>query len=110
MEYCDAGSVSDLMEITKRAFNETQISLIIKDSLRGLQFLHKNKRLHRDIKGILSSPSPFFIFNRHVIVCCLFLAGNIMLTESGRAKLGDFGISGEVKDYTKHHTAIGMIA
>lgn len=84
MEYCDAGSVNDLMEITKKAFNETQISLIMKDALKGLYFLHKNKRLHRDIK-----------------------AGNIMLTESGRAKLGDFGISGEVKDYTKHHTAIG---
>jgi len=72
------------MEITKKAFNETQISLIMKDALRGLNFLHKNKRLHRDIK-----------------------AGNIMLTESGKAKLGDFGISGEVKDFTKHHTAIG---
>jgi serine/threonine kinase 3 len=84
MEYCDAGSVNDLMEITKKAFTETQISLIMKDSLRGLHFLHKNKRLHRDIK-----------------------AANIMLTESGKAKLGDFGISGEVKDFTKHHTAIG---
>jgi serine/threonine protein kinase len=51
MEYCDAGSVSDLMEITKRAFNETQIRIILKDALKGLHFLHKNKRLHRDIKG-----------------------------------------------------------
>lgn len=51
MEYCDAGSVNDLMEITKKAFNETQISLIMKDALKGLYFLHKNKRLHRDIKG-----------------------------------------------------------
>jgi len=84
MEYCAAGSVSDLMEITDRTFTEEQISVIMRHSLCGLKFLHDQKRLHRDIK-----------------------AGNIMLNDAGRSKLGDFGVSGEVKDYTKHHTVIG---
>jgi len=84
MEYCGAGSISDLITITDSGLSEDQIGVIMRDSLRGLSYLHKEKKIHRDIK-----------------------AGNILLNDDCFGKLADFGVSGQETDFTKHHTVIG---
>ena len=73
MEYCAAGSVIDLMRITKKQLNEFEIASVLYFTLKGLQYLHENKKIHRDIK-----------------------AGNILLDANGNAKLADFGVSTEL--------------
>ena len=55
MEYCAAGSVIDLLRITKRVLNEFEIASIAYATLKGLEYLHENKKIHRFfrlIKGI----------------------------------------------------------
>lgn len=85
MEYCGAGSLSDIMAICDVTFEEFYISAILKQCLRGLDYLHKNKKLHRDIKS-----------------------GNILLTHSGQCKLADFGVSAELANtLAKCGTMIG---
>ena len=57
----------------------------IGDVLRGLEYLHLKKKIHRDIK-----------------------AGNILLTVNGNAKLADFGVAGQLSDsMSKRNTVIG---
>lgn len=64
------GSLSDLMAICDVVLDETQIAAVMKQCLHGLSYLHKNKKIHRDIKS-----------------------GNILLTHNGECKLADFGVS-----------------
>jgi serine/threonine kinase 3 len=55
MEYCAAGSVIDLLRITKKVLNEFEIASIAYATLKGLEYLHENKKIHRFfcvIKGI----------------------------------------------------------
>lgn len=71
LEYCDHGSLRDIMDFTQKPFTEPQISFILKDILIALTVLHtKHKTLHRDIKS-----------------------GNILMNKKGEIKLTDFGIS-----------------
>jgi serine/threonine protein kinase len=70
LEYCNAGSVADLIKITGRTLTETEIASICHAVLKGLEYLHDTKKIHRDIK-----------------------AGNILLDHLGSAKLADFGVS-----------------
>ena len=70
MEYCAVGSVIDLLTITKTSLTEEQISSILEYTLKGLIYLHNNKKIHRDIK-----------------------AGNILIDHNGICKLADFGVS-----------------
>ncbi|UYV60200.1 hypothetical protein LAZ67_1000392 [Cordylochernes scorpioides] len=73
MEYCGGGSVSDLMRIRKKTLVEGEIAAILRDTLRGLEYLHCRRKIHRDIK-----------------------AGNILLNTEGHAKLADFGVAGQL--------------
>jgi serine/threonine kinase 3 len=85
MEYCGAGSVSDIMRIIPRPLKEEEIAVILYYALKGLEYLHFKRKIHRDIK-----------------------AGNILLNLDGQAKLADFGVAGQLTDtMAKRNTVIG---
>lgn len=68
MEYCGAGSVTDLVKSTKgHSLKEEWIAYICREILRGLSYLHSNKVIHRDIKG-----------------------QNVLLTDNAEVKLGRY--------------------
>ncbi|CAG5133164.1 unnamed protein product [Candidula unifasciata] len=85
MEYCGAGSVSDIMRLRNKTLTEDEISTILYYTLKGLEYLHSRRKIHRDIK-----------------------AGNILLNTEGHAKLADFGVAGQLTDtMAKRNTVIG---
>ena len=49
MEFCSGGSCADLMK--PALISEEYITIIIRELLMGLEYLHGDKKLHRDIKG-----------------------------------------------------------
>ena len=49
MEFCSGGSCADLMR--PGLIPEDYICIIIRELLLGLDYLHSDKKLHRDIKG-----------------------------------------------------------
>ena len=51
MEYCAAGSVSDIMRLRKQTLTEDQIAVIIKSTLQGLVYMHSHMKIHSDIKA-----------------------------------------------------------
>ncbi|CBY14843.1 unnamed protein product [Oikopleura dioica] len=86
MEYCGAGSVTDLLKSSpKRSLREEWISFICREVLAGLAHLHAAKVIHRDIKG-----------------------QNVLLTSDANVKLVDFGVSAQLdKTIGKRNTFIG---
>lgn len=53
MEFCSGGSCSDLLR--PGPIPEDYIMIIMRELLRGLDYLHTDKKLHRDVKGTLRS-------------------------------------------------------
>nr|XP_020768565.1 misshapen-like kinase 1 isoform X14 [Odocoileus virginianus texanus] len=86
MEFCGAGSVTDLVKNTKgNALKEDCIAYICREILRGLAHLHAHKVIHRDIKG-----------------------QNVLLTENAEVKLVDFGVSAQLdRTVGRRNTFIG---
>jgi len=71
--------------VTQKCLTEEQIQVIVRESLKGIYYLHENKVIHRDIK-----------------------AGNIMVNSKGQCKLGDFGVSKRLENTNaKAGTLIG---
>ena len=75
LEYCSSGSAVDLMLSMGRTLSEVEVSTIMEMVLKGLIHIHKINLIHRDIKG-----------------------ANILLSEDGCAKLGDFGVGIQMTD------------
>lgn len=87
MEFCDGGSVQDIIDARESeptCLSESQISQITYQVLKALEYLHSMKKIHRDIK-----------------------AGNILINGRGMAKLADFGISAQQVGDEKRTTTIG---
>lgn len=85
MDYCDIGSVRDMIELCNKPLKEDQIAYILQQSLQGLLYLHSMNIIHRDVK-----------------------AGNILLDGLGAVKIADFGVSEQLSDaVSKSDTRIG---
>ena len=61
MEFCSGGSCSDLMK--PGLIPEEYITIIVRELLMGLDYLHTDKKLHRDIKGKPQSNALHSIVN-----------------------------------------------
>ncbi|VAH05288.1 unnamed protein product [Triticum turgidum subsp. durum] len=71
MPFMTEGSCLHLMKIAyPEGFEEPVIASILKETLKALEYLHRQGQIHRDIK-----------------------AGNILIDSAGVVKLGDFGVS-----------------
>ena len=71
MDFCDLGSIRDLMDYRDEVLTEEQIAFVLRDTLEALDLFHtKHQMIHRDIK-----------------------AGNILFNSKCEVKITDFGVS-----------------
>lgn len=83
MDYCEIGSLRRVLD-RLGPLPERLVLPIAKQMLKALAYLHRNGILHRDVK-----------------------AANVMLTDDGVVKLGDFGVASHMINSCKRHSFVG---
>lgn len=82
IEFCELGALDSIMLELEKPLTEPQIQYICKEMCEGLDFLHQNFIIHRDLK-----------------------AGNVLLTQDGGVRLGETRVarmSCRCFNYKKH--------
>ncbi|KAJ2856918.1 Protein kinase [Coemansia erecta] len=83
MEYMEGGALTDVIDNNK--MNEMQIATVCREVCRGLNHLHKQDIIHRDIKS-----------------------DNVLLGEDGQVKITDFGFCAKLSEQrSKRATMVG---
>jgi serine/threonine protein kinase len=84
LDYMDSGSLQQVLERRGTPFTLSMVAGVAFQLLHGLDHLHQNRILHRDIK-----------------------TENCLLNTSGQVKLCDFGIASIMGDQSLNQTVIG---
>ncbi|KAI9501292.1 kinase-like domain-containing protein [Coemansia spiralis] len=83
MEYMEGGALTDVIDNNK--MTEVQIATVCREVCRGLNHLHKQDIIHRDIKS-----------------------DNVLLGENGQVKITDFGFCAKLSEQrSKRATMVG---
>lgn len=82
MEYMGGGSIRELIQV--KVMQEQKVAIVLQQVLHALEFLHKGRKIHRDIK-----------------------AANILLNDNGDVKLADFGVASSLESRNKAFTFVG---
>ncbi|KAI8904735.1 kinase-like domain-containing protein [Gorgonomyces haynaldii] len=81
--FLHAGSCLDIMKTAfKEGMDENLIATILKQALQGLDYLHRNGLIHRDVK-----------------------AGNLLVDGDGLVTLADFGVSSSLMEHGDRKTS-----
>jgi len=80
----DHGSLTTTVKKGKQGFSEALLAACLSQALHGLEYLHQNKIVHRDIKG-----------------------DNMLISGTGRVCLADFGLASFEQAGTKDTMNVG---
>jgi hypothetical protein len=84
MEYMDGGCLTEILEqFDNVRMTEAQIGYVSIEVLKGLQYIHQHRRIHRDIKS-----------------------DNILMNMRGEVKLADFGYAAQLSKKKKQRNTI----
>lgn len=83
LELCHNGDVAKYFKNVKRTFSEIEARIIFDQVVAGVQYLHRNSIMHRDLT-----------------------LANLMITKDMKVKIGDFGLAKKLQTPSERHVTM----
>jgi len=83
LELCHNGDVAKYFKNVKRTFSEVEARIIFDQVVAGVQYLHRNSIMHRDLT-----------------------LANLMITKDMKVKIGDFGLAKKLQTPSERHVTM----